>query len=99
MLGDIAVGNLTASGLLGLAVMLLLTGRIVPRVTLQDKIQECERWRLAYEAEREARATSDKQTSELLEVAKTTQHFITAVFTNSERLRQSGEPDGVPSQT
>ena len=76
------VADLTAPGLLGLAILLLLFGKIVPRSTLQDKIEECNRWREAYEKERDARALADAQTAELLELAKTTNSVISAVFSD-----------------
>lgn len=91
MLDGIPIVGLTAPSLLGVAILLLLTGRLIPRSTWLDKAKEADQWRKAYEAEREARSTSDAQTAELLELAKTTHSFITAVFTNSERIRQSGD--------
>jgi len=93
MIEGIPLTNLTAPALLGIAILLLLTGRIVPRSTLMDKIKEADRWRAAYEAEREARSTSDDQTAELLELAKTTNSFMSAVFSNVDKIRRSGESD------
>jgi len=78
MLDGIHVIDLTPSVLLGVTVLLLLTGRLIPRVTLNDKAAESERWREAYEKEREARAASDAQTQELLEVAHLTHAIINA---------------------
>lgn len=90
MLDGLSIIGLTPAGLLLAAVLMILTGRLVPRSTLQDKTKEANDWRLAYEAERAARTLSDAQTRELLEVAKTSQHFLTAVFENSEKIK-SGE--------
>lgn len=80
MIEGIPIVGLTAPTLLGITVLLLLTGRLVPRVTLKDKADECEKWRLAYIAEREARATSDAQTVELLEGVKANHAVISALF-------------------
>jgi hypothetical protein len=91
MLDGLPIGELTAPALLGITVLLLLLGRIVPRATYQDKAKEAEKWRLAYEAEAKARATSDSQTAELLEVAKTTHKIIVAVFGAEERTRRAGD--------
>lgn len=77
---EIQLVDLTAPTLLGLAILLVFTGRLVPRAFLKDKEEECMHWRRAYEAEREARMTSDSQTVELLELAKTTNMLITALF-------------------
>lgn len=92
MFQGIPVGDISAPGLVAVAVLLLMTGLLVPRRTLTDKAKEADRWHEAYEKEREARVTSDAQTAELLELAKTTHSFITAVFNNSERIRQTGDP-------
>ena len=94
MLDGIPLADLTAPTLLGIAVLLLLIGRIVPRSSLMDKRDEADRWRQAYEAEREARATSDSQTAELLEVSRTTHDLIVALLKSSEKIR-SGDTDVV----
>lgn len=98
MLDGIPLVGLTAPTLLGIAILLILVGRIIPRPFYVEKVTEAERWRLAYEAEREARALSDAQTAELLEVAKTTHNIIVAVFHNSELIKRGGELN-VPPQT
>lgn len=97
MIDGLPVVGLTAPALLGIAVLLLLLGKIVPRATLTDKAEESERWRHAYEAEREARATSDAQTVELLELAKTTHNIIVTMFGTAERTQQSGGADALPT--
>lgn len=89
MLEGIPIVGLTAPGLLLIIVLLMMLGRIVPRSTLLDKAKDAEHWRSAYEKEREARAISDAQTVELLELAKTTHDLITAIFINSNRAQQA----------
>lgn len=94
MFEGIPVVGLTAPALLGVVVLMVLGGLLIPRRYLKDKIEECERWRLAYEVEREARATSNQQSIQLLEFAKTNHSLITAIFQNlEEKSRRSGEPD------
>lgn len=97
MMEGIPVKDLTAPTLLGLAVIFILLGMLVPRYIYNEKKEECEKWRLAFEAERKARETSDKQTAELLELAKTTNKIITAMFNTTERLRPSGGADALPT--
>lgn len=92
---DISPSDLGASSLLAVVIIMLLWGKLIPRTALKDKAEESERWRLAYEAEREARVLADSQTTELLEVTKTTQSLISAMFRNSEQIRQSGGRDVV----
>lgn len=89
MLEGISVLALTPSVLVGITVLMLLRGLIVPRSTLQDKQKEADQWHQAYELERTARSTSDAQNRELLEVAKASAGFLKAV---SERAAVM--PDG-----
>lgn len=91
MIEGISVIGLTPAALLGMAILMLLTGRLIPRSTYQDKLKEADQWREAYEAERAARTTSDAQTRELFEVAKTSESFLRAVFEKSESISQSGD--------
>lgn len=88
--------GLTAPTLLGIAILFLLMGRIIPRSTYLDKSREAERWREAYEKEREARARSNAQTVELLEGLKTNHAVISAMFQTIQRLAGSGESDVGP---
>lgn len=101
-LDGIPIAGLTAPALLGIAVMMLLLGRLVPRSTFDEKAKEAEHWRQAYEKEREARATSDAQTVELLELAKTTHNLIVAIFgapgISTGLLQKAGGARVVPSQ-
>lgn len=90
MFEGIPVVQLTPSVLLGIAILMLLLGRLVPRATYLDKSNEAEKWRQAYEAERAARTISDAQTRELLEIAKTSELFLRAVVEHSETIK-SGE--------
>jgi hypothetical protein len=98
VIDGIPFSALSASALLGITILLLLTGRLVPRSVLKDKTDEAERWRLAYESERTARGISDAQTNELLEVARTTQAIIAAMNTTSTRIRETGSSDA-PAET
>lgn len=90
MLDGIPLADLTAPTLLGFTVLMILLGWLVPKSTYKGKAEEAEKWRLAYEAEREARKTADSQTTELLELAKTTNSIVVAAFGGSVS-RQSGE--------
>lgn len=90
MLGDITLEKMTPPVLVGLVVLMILLRWLIPRATYKEKCQEAENWRLAYEAEREARAKSDAQTTELLELAKTTHNVLVAWFGTSTGLDRTG---------
>lgn len=91
MLDGISIIGLTPGALLLVVVIFIMTGRLVPKATLQAMMEDRDRWRAAYENERAARTLSDAQTRELLEVAKTSEKFLSAVFDKSERILQSGD--------
>jgi len=91
MFMGISIETLTASSLLGLAVLMILFGRLVPRRVYQDKAEEASRWQLAFEIQRERSDKQDVQIESLLEQGKTTHALITAVFSNSAAIRQAGE--------
>lgn len=99
MLEGIPVAALGPSALLGIAILLLLTGRLVPKATLDAKNEEVRIWRETAEKEREGRATSDAQTRELLELAKTTNKIVEAIAVASGRVRESGEAHALPTTT
>lgn len=100
MLDGIPISDLTAPTLLGIAVLMLLLGWIVPRSYLKQVTAESEKWRLAYEAQRERSDVSVAQTAELLELAKASHSVLVAMFgTTVERSRLSGEADVVPTTT
>lgn len=95
MIEGIPLAGLTAPALLGLAVLMLLRGKIWSDAAYKEKREEADRWREAYEREREARDYSESHTEELLELAKTSHAVLTAMFQNSERIAQSGGTDVV----
>ncbi len=87
MLDGISLIGLTPPTLLLVIVVMVLTGRLIPRRVYLDKEKEAAQWHQAYEAMRLARDTSDAQTRELLEVAKASKQFLEGVYTNSELLK------------
>lgn len=56
--------------LLTLVVLLILTGRLVPRRTHEDALADRDRWREAFLNSEAAREEEHKQTGELLEMAR-----------------------------
>jgi|SRR6185369_6245926 hypothetical protein len=98
MFDGVPILDYSAPTLVGITVLLLLFGLLVPRKNLMDKEREAERWRKAYEAERDARALSDAQTAELLELAKTTYELLDATLNGPPqgRHRTPGGPNVVP---
>jgi len=97
MLDGIPLVGLSAPALLGVFVMMIFLGLLIPRRIYTDKATESERWRVAFETEREARQESDKQTSQLIEAHKTTHAVLQALLTNSEKLLQQRGADDVAS--
>jgi len=91
-LWGLEISDISSSSLLGVCVVLILLGRLVPRSTYKDKADETERWRLAYEMEREARAAAEAQTQELLERTK-------AIHDNLSVKRGDLQPQGSDAES
>lgn len=78
MTGMIAIQG-GAAGILAAAVMLVLTGRLVPLSILRDVQQQRDTWQEAHRVSEEARASEREQTRELLEVARVADHVLTSL--------------------
>lgn len=87
--------GLSAPAILGVVIMMILTGKLWTNAAYQEKVSEAERWRLAYEAEREARTLSDRQTINLLEEAKTNRNVLAALINPTGTGPKSGESNVV----
>ena len=92
----IPVADLTAPVLLGITVLMILSGRLIPRRVYQDKANESLRWQTAFELQRDRADKSDNQSEKLLEQGKATHALITAVFANTSAIRQSGDQNVAP---
>lgn len=68
--------TLAPSALAGLCVLLILTGRLVPRRTVEDITHDRDEWRAAHRISEAARAEAASQVEELLEHARTTDAFM-----------------------
>ncbi len=72
--------------LLVVVVLLILTGRLIPRRTHEDVLADRDQWRQAYLESEAARKVEHEQTGELLEMARLGGHILTA-------LPHSGQAD------
>lgn len=90
MFEGIPLVGLTAPTLLGVAILLLFTGRLFPRTTVLDLKKERDTWRAAYEKERDARATANQQSIELLEGLKTNHAVVVAMFEAIKSIQRGG---------
>jgi hypothetical protein len=79
-------GGAGLGALLSLVVLLILTGRLIPRRTHEDAIADRDNWRSAFLESEAARKVEHEQVEELLELAKLGGHILTA-------LPQPGKPD------
>lgn len=95
ILSFLAKTDSLAWALVGFGIIAIFLGILVPRRYYNEKVKEAENWRSAYELEREARTASVSQTDDLLEMARTTNAVVNALFTNSQGPRRTGDPDVV----
>lgn len=78
------LGEISATGLLVVVVVMILTGRLVPRSALND-------WKNAYRESQEAHARKDQALSEMAEAATVSARALDSIPTNG------GEPDDFSS--
>lgn len=97
MIGGFAVSDLTAGALLGVCVILILTGRIVPRSVLKDKDREAQQWHAAFTVEREARMEADFQARELISLAQSTHKLVFGTSLPTPSLEENSDVSQVES--
>ena len=71
--------SLGATGILAIVVMMVLTGKLIPRQPYLDMMQERDYWRTAHTASEEGRRMLAEQNKELMEVGRTTKHVVHAL--------------------
>jgi hypothetical protein len=97
--------QLSAATILAVVILLILTGRLVPRRQVEDlredrelRIREIsaerDTWRVVAEREAAARAQSQESTMELLELSRTAVHLLSALPSPSGREVTAGAPLG-----
>lgn len=79
MIDGIPIAELTERGVLLIVVLLILTGRLVPRSSLKDERQDTERWRVAHEVSETARAAQSEQIRELLTQSEMTVALLKSI--------------------
>lgn len=82
-------GDAGAVALLVLVVLLILTGRLIPRRTHEDTLADRDNWRRAFLESEAARKVEHEQVEELLDMAKLGGHILTAL----PRPGQAGEEE------
>ncbi|MFF7142225.1 hypothetical protein ACFZB5_13385 [Streptomyces nodosus] len=87
-----------ATGLLGTAVLLVLTGGLVPRRTYNDMRDERNTWRQAHTESEKARQVAQQQVGELLELSRTAGHILTSLpRPDGQGVSPDAQVDGTPT--
>jgi hypothetical protein len=81
MLDGLPIAPISAGGLVGLVVLMILTGRLVPRRTHDDALKDRDAWRTAHGALRE-------QMQEIIPLIRATHAVLTAVPHAARRVRE-----------
>ncbi|MFJ2717393.1 hypothetical protein [Streptomyces sp. NPDC087437] len=100
--------DLGAAALVGLIVLLILRGHLVPRRVLEDRLADKNRqledlraerdtWRTAHTVSEEARREAQDQAGELLELSRTAGYFFTALPQAGREVRASADVDSAPA--
>ncbi|WP_310962157.1 hypothetical protein [Nocardioides terrisoli] len=70
---------LTPSALLGIAVLMVLTGRLIPRRTYEEKSHEAQEWRTESRIKDAQIAEKDEQLGHLREVGETVNEVMRSI--------------------
>lgn len=97
MIDGIPIANLAPPTLIGIFFLLVFFGRLIPRYLYEAKVEECEKWRLAFEAERDARINTAQQTQQLVATTSEIHQVVGAVFKGAELTQETGEAYVVPT--
>jgi hypothetical protein len=94
VLEGIPVGTLTPAALLGIIILFIAMGRLVPRRTMDDVIKDRTEWREAHRVSEQARLELQQQVNELLEHSRATSAFLQSLPLGVARARtvESIEP-------
>lgn len=95
-LWGVPVGSIGATGILGIVVLLVLMGKLVPRRSLEDTLKERDDWRAAHGVSEEARIELQQQVGELLQLSRLTTTFIQTIPLGVLRSREEGGGDVAP---
>lgn len=85
------LGDLGPTALLGITILLILTGRLVTRGALRDKQDEADRWRHAWELSEQARREERRQTEQMLDGLNLITHIVRSIRT---AVGSPGTPPG-----
>lgn len=77
--------DLTPSALLGMVVVLLLTGRLFPRKAVDDANRDRDYWRQAHTVSEQVRAEQKEQITELLEQSRLTVQLLQGIRDAADR--------------
>lgn len=72
----LSLDNLTPAALLGVAILLLLLGKLVPRRTYDDLVADRDHWQQAHADSEKARAEMAAVLEDLLETSRTTEALL-----------------------
>jgi hypothetical protein len=75
-LAGLPIGQFSAGALVGLVVLLILVGRLVPRQSLQDMREDRDKWRTTAEDWQRAATQLGMSMEKLLVLAETTNHAL-----------------------
>ncbi|WP_073946536.1 hypothetical protein [Streptomyces kebangsaanensis] len=100
--------DIGAAALVGLIVLLILRGHLVPRRVLEDRLADKDRqledvraerdtWREAHAVSEEARREAQDQAGELLELSRTAGYFFASLPQAGREVRASADTDPAPA--
>jgi hypothetical protein len=91
VLDGLPVGQISAGALVALVVLLILTGRLVPRQQMLDLRADRDKWEASATKWQEVASTQGMTLERLLEYAETSNHALTEIQSHAGMRRPEVE--------
>lgn len=79
VLGGLPWGDIGPVGLLAIVVLMVLTGRLVPRSTLENERENCKAWRTSSETQQTINSELKGGITEMLHLARSSDHALRSI--------------------
>jgi hypothetical protein len=79
LLGGISIGSIGQSGLNVITILLILSGKLVPKSTLDNARADGQTWRGAHDKQQEINRVQSDALAELLTLARADHHALTEI--------------------
>lgn len=88
------LADLGLTGLVTLTVLMILTGKLVPKANLDRQVQETDYWRTTANKSKETNLKLATSLQELTEAARLSEHVMSAIQAKNQELEKEKKREG-----